>query len=894
MIEWHIKTPEEIERLLETDLEKGLSEETVQLHGSEKKNILFAKKPKDKMHYAKQMMIVLLPIIVLVTALAALLTGEASVGYILLFSAAFCILCLFSAYSRARFLIESAEEAAESCCRVLRSGEYTIIPHESLVVGDLVYLQKGDFVPADCRLIRTASLVVRENGITANQLSEKNAALSTCGDIYDSANMVWAGTVIEAGIGIAVVCHVGDETHFRTTFELAKTVGFEETALYRRLTRLSAAMTASLFALLFFTAILGFFSLTKGDFFANWVMIATLAASAMADFYGVFAYISAGHALYGMQSSKRKLREGILLKSGDKIETLSSIDRIFLTPEWFVPPFSLKTAYLSEPFGRGEAFDKVLSPYAGHILRDAALAIGEVYQNPTLPKHGRESEREVLLRSSIRESLSKNREVADMTTAFSFVSVGKTEKGISYGVILREDHFVVTLLASSEQLVPLCRFAYRDSKLMEVDAQRRERIFATEQNLLAEGENCVRECYAVSVGILNSMPENGKLTDDFIETNLVERLAMEGFITFETPLHQPSVASLKNMMKKQIGVVLFCESEKDRRIALRLGLEEKKPMPLARGESCAIFSATLPEKLALLRYAQKNGEAAAYAGNDFDELTHMKEAALAIKLSAWQFADDKVIVGSGTKRERAYADRLEKCGCDAFRYSADLLVSHPEIITKQDGTVVGQGGFSSLCGAIRHAGKFFFNLRVVFAYLAFSTAVKLIPALTSLFTVTPPVSSAHLALLGLVLDPLVVLSLAFAPSSLQRDGYRHNDKLFTSTMLRTALAGLVGGGLIVGMSFLLPAENDVARDFVALSLFLVTLTAFPLQSVHLKQPFSRVGIGTFLLALFVFAFCFFTTEEFHLMSILFMLLAWVIFLVIELLALTVKKEGIES
>ncbi|MBQ4122049.1 MAG: hypothetical protein IJD35_08540, partial [Clostridia bacterium] len=80
MIEWHVKTPEELERLLETDLEKGLSEDAALLRGTEKKNILFEKKQKDKMHYAKQMMIVLLPLLVLVTAIAALMTGEKTVG----------------------------------------------------------------------------------------------------------------------------------------------------------------------------------------------------------------------------------------------------------------------------------------------------------------------------------------------------------------------------------------------------------------------------------------------------------------------------------------------------------------------------------------------------------------------------------------------------------------------------------------------------------------------------------------------------------------------------------------------------------------------------------------------------------------------------------------------
>lgn len=892
MIEWHIKTPEELERLLETDLEKGLSNDTASLRGTEKKNILFAKKQKSKMHYAKQMMIVLLPLLVLVTAVAALATGEETVGYTLLFSAAFCIAMLFAAYSRARYQIETAEEAAASSCRVLRGGEYVILPHEALVTGDLVYLQKGDFVPADCRLIRSAKLTVQENGITAHTLCEKNAAISSCGDIYEAANMLWAGTAVESGVGIALVCHVGDETHFRATLEAAKTVGFEETQLYKQLKKLSFVMTASLFGFLFLSAVLGFVSLTRGDFFQNWMLIATFSSSAMADFYGVFAYIAAGHALYGVQSGKKKLREGILLKRGDTIETMASVDRVFVTPEWFVAPFSAKMVYLSEPFGRGEVFGKTLAPYAQHVLRDAALAIGEGCNTATAHKQ-QESETadEVLLRAAIRESLMKNKDAGDMTRDFSVISVGKTPKGISYGVILREGRFVVTLLAASNTLVPLCSYAYRDGKLMEIDAQRRERIFESEQHLLYDCEESVRTCYTVCVTYLDSMPDNGVLTDRFVETALASRLAVEGFVVLETPFHKPSVTALRDTRRKGMGTVLFCETEKDRRIAAKLGLVEKKPTPLDKGESCAIVSATVAEKLALLRYAKKNGETVAYAGDGFEELFHMKEASLSMKLAAWQFADEKTVVGKGTARERERARQLEQYGCDAFRYSADLLVSHPKTVIKQDGTVTGRGGFYALCETIRHAGAFFCNVRGVFAYLSFSAAVKLIPAVLSLFLPSPLVLPEHLAVIGLVLDPLIVLSLALSPPSSRAIAYRRHRNPITGIMMRTALAGFVCGGMITALSFLLPTQKNVTLDFVASALFVLSLTAFLLQSALLKQPFSRLGIGTLLISLLAFVSFFFMQEEFHLMSILYLLLLWVLSLAVEMVALTVKKEN---
>lgn len=889
MIEWHIKTEEELERLLKTDLEHGLSDDVAELRTTEKKNILFAKKQKDKMHYAKQMMIVLLPLLVLITAIAALMSGEKSLGYTLLFSSLFCVLCLFSAYSRARYLIESAEEAAESSSRVLRGGVYTILPHGALAEGDLIYLEKGDFVPADCRLIRSASLVVRESGITSKTRCEKNAAISSCGDIYDAANMVWAGTVVEDGVGIAVVCHVGDETHFRKTLELAKASGFEETPFFKRVKKLSSVMTAICFGLLFLTAVLGFFSLTRSDFLEGWMLISVFAASAMADFYGVFAYIAAGHALYGIPSGKKKLREGILMKRSDKTDTLAAVDRVFVSTDWFVTPALTKTAYVCEPFGRGEAFSKTLAPYAQYILRDAAFAIGES-QNGPLPKQGKESEDERLLRASLRDNLAQNRALVDLMSEYSLMSAGKTQKGISYGVILRENRFVVTLLARSNLLVPFCRFAYRDGKLMELDGQKRERILDTERHLLADCRDGVRSCYAVCVSFLESIPDNGKLSDALIEQKLAERLAIEGFVTLETPLHQPSVAALNGALGKELGVLLFCENEKDRRIAARLGLEEKKPMPFQRGESGAIFSATLAEKLALLRYSKKIGEVTAYAGKGFDELQHMKEADLPMKLSAWQFADEKAMVGSGTRRERAHTERLEKCGCDAFRYSADLLVSHPETVVKPDRSVVGQGGFYSLCEGIRHAGSYLGNMRAVFAYLAFSAAVKLIPTLLSLFLQKPILSTSSLALMGLVFDPLVALSLSLSPPSAYAKRERRAEGGLMPTVRRTALAGLLGGGMIAACSFLLPAERAVTLDFVTAALFLLSLTAFPLQSALLKRPFSRVGLVTLLAGLSVFVFSFFSQEEFHLMAILYLILLWVVFLAVELAALTLKKE----
>ena len=888
MIEWHIKTPEELERTLETDLKNGLSQETASLRGEEQKNILFSRKQKNKSYYAKQMMIVLLPLLLLITSAAALLTGEKTVGYTLLFSSLFCVLCLFAAYSRARRLLETAEESANASCRVLRDGAYCMIPQESLVTGDIVYLQKGDFVAGDCRLIASASLVMREGGITSQKFAKKDAKALAGSDIYTAPNMVWAGTAVEEGMGLAVVCQVGGMTHLRQTLEVTRTGGLEDTPLFRQLNKISSVMTITLLAILFASAILGFFSLTKGDFLENWMLIAAFAASAMADFYGVFAYIAAGHALYGIQRRNSALREGVLAKHAESLDELASLNRLFLTPDWFVPPFSAKTAYLAEPFGRGEAMHKELLPFAEHILRDAALALGEVYQSPTEVKPSEEASDIATWKQCVRDSLSFCRKVADMTTAYQLVASGQTKKGICYGAVLRENRLMLVLAAKTEKLLPLCRYAYRDGKPMEIDQTRRERIFATEQHILSSCEKGVRDCFAICVGILAEMPNDGRLSDEFIETAFADRLAFEGFVALETAFHVPSVRALKEALSRKMGITLFCENERDLRIAEKLGLPQKKTAPFARGESGAILDATRREKLVLLRAAKKNGEKVAYAGEGFDDLPHMKEADSSLSLGAWQLADEVMPLGKGNKRERMRGKRLENFGCDAFCHSADLLVSYPES-RMREGMEVGKGGFYSLYESILHAGGFFYNVRAVFAYLAFSASVKLLPALISLFVTGSLISPEALALMGLVFDPLAALSFAFSAPSSRSHGYVHDAKVFADTMIRTAISGLVGGALMVALYFVLPAEEAVSGSFTVSALLLLSLTAFLMQTALLKQPLSILGGFTLLGGAAALMLYWFVWSSFGLLSILFTLLLLVVFLAVKLMAMTVKK-----
>ena len=101
--------------------------------------------------------------------------------------------------------------------KVVRDGIVQYIPQSELVAGDIVYLETGNKVVADGRLIESVSLTSDESSLTGESVPvEKNAAAQLSGDIpvAERTNMVFSGCFITGGTGKMVVTGVGDNTEF--------------------------------------------------------------------------------------------------------------------------------------------------------------------------------------------------------------------------------------------------------------------------------------------------------------------------------------------------------------------------------------------------------------------------------------------------------------------------------------------------------------------------------------------------------------------------------------------------------------------------------------------------------------------------------------------------------
>ena len=139
--------------------------------------------------------------------------------------------------------------------QVLREGKVTRMPAEQLVPGDIVHLEQGDKIPADCRLIESFGARVNNAAVTGESLPQaRQAEASALEDWRDSRNILLAGTSMAAGQAKAVVFATGSHTEFGKIAHLTQTAGEEVSPLRREIAYLSrlTAILAVLIALVFF------------------------------------------------------------------------------------------------------------------------------------------------------------------------------------------------------------------------------------------------------------------------------------------------------------------------------------------------------------------------------------------------------------------------------------------------------------------------------------------------------------------------------------------------------------------------------------------------------------------------------------------------------------------
>ena len=234
---------------LNSDVNYGLTEEKVIVSREKNgENKLVEKKKKNffqkLIEQFKDIMIIILIIAAIISFVLACL-GSDPMEFI---EPALIIFIVFvNAFigviqeNRAEKALDALKNMSSPHARVLRDGQEKIINTSLLVPGDIIYLEAGDYVPADCRLIESVNLKAEESSLTGESLaSEKDAkaVIKNKVGVGDRTNMVFSGCSITYGTGKAVVTSIGMNTEIGKIANLLNNEKEIKTPLQQKLAQL--------------------------------------------------------------------------------------------------------------------------------------------------------------------------------------------------------------------------------------------------------------------------------------------------------------------------------------------------------------------------------------------------------------------------------------------------------------------------------------------------------------------------------------------------------------------------------------------------------------------------------------------------------------------------------
>ena len=166
--------------------------------------------------------------------------GMARVGYAIV--AVIVVSGIFSFWQKHRIerILAELQKLLPRQVKVQRDGALARLAAEELVPGDLVLIEQGDRVPADCRLLEATGLRVNDATVTGESLPRScDAAPSAAPELTRSRNVVLAGTSVAAGEVRALAFATGMHSEFGKIAHLAQAAGREASPLRVELARLS-------------------------------------------------------------------------------------------------------------------------------------------------------------------------------------------------------------------------------------------------------------------------------------------------------------------------------------------------------------------------------------------------------------------------------------------------------------------------------------------------------------------------------------------------------------------------------------------------------------------------------------------------------------------------------
>lgn len=784
-MEWYSLSSKEVLKKLASS-QKGLTDkEVLRRYDKYGKNILKDVKKSGKfsllMKQFNSLLIYILILAALVSGFLGHLIDAIVIGSIVLINA---VIGFVQEY-KAEEIIEKLKRSLQYKVVVLRDGVQKEVDSQMLVPGDIIFLESGDKILADCRVLVSESLQVNESILTGESfpVSKKDVVLNHSTFLGDRKNMLYAGTNIVSGRGQAVVVSTASETEFGKLAELVQVTINEQMPLEKKINEFSRNISLGIIFLVGIAFLIGILNgVEKLEMF---LVSVSLAIGAIPEGLPAIIAITLAVAIKQMHRVNtlvRKLPAAETLgratvictdKTGTLTEEELEVEKIYSSRKIFVLE---KNAKLDKQFS------KVIE--VGLLCNNARDEDYNIIGDPT---------EAALISLGNRFGYSKKEIVADNPRVKEF-PFNSDRKMMS---IVRENGNIRTsyVKGAPSFIIERCTKELVGNKVLMVNESRREELLSISQKMESAGLRVLGFAFRQLTNIDEKNAEN--------------HLTFVGFTGMIDPPRPEVKQAIYEALEAGIKVKIITGDSAltTKAIASKIGLEggmiegaeldslsEDKWDEIVRTKT--IFARVTPEqKLKIVETLKKQNETVAVTGDGVNDILALKRADIGVAM--------------GVR------------GSDVARDSSDIVLL--------------DDNFASIISAVKQGRGVFDNLKKTIRFLLSVNVANTFIILFAVFFGLPlPFLPLAILWMNLVTDSLPALALAVEP--VEKDVMKRkpiNGGLLSGAWPLIIVAGVINLIMVIVLfeGVLKFQGLEIARTMaVTASIFLAVFMAFSFRS----------------------------------------------------------------
>lgn len=757
-IAWHALPAQDVLDALKTDPENGLTPRAAESRLEEYGLNDIEKRPTFRLYKIIWAQIYSpLVLILIIAGLISVFLKDYADSLIIFITIA--INTAIGAYQegRASRAFDKLRQAIKTSAVVIRENRRQEIDTVFLVPGDIIFLQGGNRIPADSRLIETSGLETNESALTGEWEAEiKNIRpVDQKTAIADITNMVWMGTSVNDGWAKAVVVGTGEDTEFG---KIAKLVGQkkEQPTPFQKGVKELAGWIGGAVAVI--TLIIFAAGVFRGDSLKDTFLTAVaIAVSSVPE--GLPVAVTVVLAI-GMQ---RIMQKGGLVRRLVAAEVLGSTGVILTDKTGTLTRAEMRASQIITPEKTFE-FSKENAGYAEELLYGAVLTSSAFVENPEeKPENwkiiGRPTDK-ALLEAGIASGINPQTLLAGMPR-MDFMPFNSVKR-YSASLHKLDGGSLLYAAGAPETLLEISGFIMTGGKTRAITNEIRTIIEEAYADATSKGKR------VIAIAMRRDSFE--KITGD--AKNIFQNMIFLGMIAFSDPIRpdvpevilQAKEAGLKIVIMtgdhfataKSVAYAIGLIKDREEDVVIEgMALEGKKEEELKEIASrTSVFARVLPrQKMDIVRAWQGLGEVVAMTGDGVNDAPALAQA------------DIGIAIGSGT---------------DVAKESANLVLTNDS--------------FKIIFEAIKEGRVILDNLRKIVAYLlstGFSEIIIIAGAIA--FALPLPILPTQILWVNIVGEGFMNFALAFEPAEsdiLKRSPQKHSSKKIINSEMAVIIFGV--------------------------------------------------------------------------------------------------------